>query len=163
MFTLTLLASTLLCSLVAGFLFAYAIVIMPGIRALNHHDYLQAFKVTDAVIQNNSPLFILVWLGSVLSIIAAAVLGIWNLPVFDTLLLAAACAVYLFGVQLPTIKNNIPLNNELKNLNLQEASESELNDLRQRFEKQWVASNNLRTALSAVVALLQMIVLLRIQ
>ncbi len=55
--------STLLCSLVAGFVFAFTIVIMPGIKSLSDHDFLQAFNVMDRVIQNNQPIFVLVWLG----------------------------------------------------------------------------------------------------
>ena len=55
--------STLLCALVAGLVLAFAIVVMPGIRHLNDHDYLQAFKVMDRVIQNNHPVFMVVWLG----------------------------------------------------------------------------------------------------
>ena len=39
--------STLLCSLVAGFVFAFAIVAMPGIKSLSDHDFLQAFKAID--------------------------------------------------------------------------------------------------------------------
>jgi hypothetical protein len=39
--------STLLCSLVAGFVFAFAVVVMPGIQTLSDRDYLRAFKVMD--------------------------------------------------------------------------------------------------------------------
>lgn len=52
--------ATLLCSLVAGFVLAFAIVVMPGIRNLDDHDFLQAFKAIDRVIQNNQPIFSLV-------------------------------------------------------------------------------------------------------
>jgi uncharacterized membrane protein len=46
--------ATLLCSLVAGFVLAFAIVVMPGIRNLDDHDFLQAFKAIDRVIQTRA-------------------------------------------------------------------------------------------------------------
>ena len=60
-----LLVSTLLCTLVTGFVFTYAIVVMPGFGKLNDREFIQAFQATDGIIQNNQPLFILVWGGSI--------------------------------------------------------------------------------------------------
>jgi uncharacterized membrane protein len=37
--------------LVAGFLFAFAAVIMPGIRSLGDRAFIRAFQVIDRVIQ----------------------------------------------------------------------------------------------------------------
>jgi uncharacterized membrane protein len=54
-----------LCSLVAGFLLAFALVVMPGIRNLGNREFLRAFREIDGVIQRGHPLFGLVWLGSV--------------------------------------------------------------------------------------------------
>ncbi len=56
-----LLVSTLLCTLVTGFVFTYAIVVMPGFGKLNDREFIQVFQATDGIIQNNQPLFILVW------------------------------------------------------------------------------------------------------
>ena len=63
-----LMMATFLCSLVAGFLFAFAVVIMPGIRRLDDGGFIRGFQVIDRVIQNNQPLFIFVWVGSALSL-----------------------------------------------------------------------------------------------
>jgi uncharacterized membrane protein len=54
-FRIALILATSLCSLVAGFLFAFAIVVMPGIRSLNDREFIRAFQVMDGVIQNNHP------------------------------------------------------------------------------------------------------------
>jgi hypothetical protein len=40
-FQITLILATFLCSLVAGFLFAFAIVAMPGIRSLNDREFIR--------------------------------------------------------------------------------------------------------------------------
>ena len=65
-----LLVSTLLCTLVAGFVFTYAIVVMPGFGKLNDREFIQAFQATDGIIQNNQPLFMFVWVGSIASVAA---------------------------------------------------------------------------------------------
>ena len=66
--------STLLCSVVAGFVFAFAVVVMPGIQNLNDHDFLRAFKAMDRVIQNGQPIFLLVWVGSAVMLLLTSLL-----------------------------------------------------------------------------------------
>ena len=78
-FEIALILATFLCSLVAGLLFAFASVVMPGIRSLNDREFIRAFQVIDGVIQNNQPLFVLVWIGSVVALVTSAVLGIGQL------------------------------------------------------------------------------------
>ena len=70
-----LIVSTLLCALVTGFIFTYAVVVMPGFAKLDDRDFIRAFQVTDGVIQNNQPLFMLAWIGSIVSIVATMILG----------------------------------------------------------------------------------------
>ena len=43
-FQIVLILATLLCSLVAGFLFAFAIIVMPGIKTLNDREFIRAFQ-----------------------------------------------------------------------------------------------------------------------
>ena len=78
--------------------------------------FIRAFQAIDRVIQNNQPLFVFVWVGSVLALIAAAVLGIWALSGADRLLIIVAALLYLLCVQLPTVTINVPLNNEIQKL-----------------------------------------------
>jgi uncharacterized membrane protein len=111
-----LMLAAFLCSLVAGILFAFAIVVMPGIRRLDDASFIRAFQVVDGVVQDNQPLFLAVWVASVLALLTATVLGLWALDGFDRTLLVAAAAIYLLGVQLPTVTINIPLNNALQKL-----------------------------------------------
>ena len=72
-FPIALILATFLCSLVAGFLFAFAVVAMPGIGKLSDREFVRAFQVMDRVIQNNQPIFILVWVGSVVSLVTSVV------------------------------------------------------------------------------------------
>jgi uncharacterized membrane protein len=154
--------STLLCSLVAGFVFAFAVVVMPGIKSLSDHDFLHAFKVMDRVIQNHQPIFILVWLGSAVVLLISTVLGIWKLEGVDRLLLIIAFATYLFGVQLPTATINVPLNNQLQSRNLDIMTKSALKEARMTFEARWIRWNSIRTVLATLTTALLICILIRL-
>ena len=147
----TLLLSIIFCSLVAGLLFGFAIVVMPGIAKLSDKEYLLSFKHMDGIIQNNQPLFVLVWAGSIISVILTLVLGIMNLKGEQLYLLAGAASLYLVGVQLPTFRVNIPLNNELQNLDIEELEETQAKSSRTKFETPWNRWNRIRT-INAIVA-----------
>lgn len=134
---------------------------MPGIKTLNDHDFLQAFKVMDRIIQSNHPLFVLVWLGSALAILVLCLLGIFNLQGMDRLLIVIAAATYLLGVQLPTVAINIPLNNQLQQKTLNTLTDEALNEAREAFEPRWVFWNSIRTLLAILVTVTLIIVAIR--
>jgi len=151
-YEVTLMLSTLLCSLVAGFLFAFTNVVMPGIKSLNAHNFLQAFKVMDRVIQNNQPLFVVVWLGSVVVLVISAWFGFSRLAGLDRLFILTACAAYLLGVQLPTMTINVPLNNQLQKWDLNSMAEPAILEARTNFESQWIQWNTIRTVFAILTS-----------
>jgi uncharacterized membrane protein len=144
---------------VAGFLFAFAVVVMPGIKSLNDQGFIRAFQVMDRIIQNNQPLFMLVWGGSVIVLIIAAVLGFAQLAGLGRVLLIFAALVYVLGVQLPTITINVPLNNQLQTLEVEAMDEAALKAARNNFEPRWNQWNVIRTALASLVSGLLIILL----
>lgn len=156
-FPTTLILATLLCSLVAGFLFAFSVVVMPGIKKLNDREYLRAFQVMDGIIQNNQPLFIFVWVGSVLALIVTVALGMDRLDGVERMLIVLATVIYLLGVQLPTITVNVPLNNRLQTLDVDAVDEASRKRARAEFESRWNRWNKIRTVLSSLVSLLLII------
>ena len=161
-FHVSLILATFLCSLVAGFLFAFAIVAMPGIRNLNDRDFIRAFQVMDCVIQNNQPIFVLVWAGSVLALVTATVLGIGQLDGAGLLLLIFAAVSYLFGVQLPTFTINVPLNNKLQTLDVDVIDETMQNAARKDFEPRWILWNAIRSAFASLASALLIILTFRL-
>lgn len=162
LFELAVALSALLCALVAGLVFTFAVVVMPGIQRLGDRDFLRAFQVMDGVIQRNQPLFMLVWVGSVVALLVTAVLGLWWLAGVERLLLLLAAAVYLFGVQLPTGVVNVPLNNRLQARDLDSLSEAQLREARADFEGRWMRWNTIRTVLAILASGLLLGLLLRI-
>ena len=137
LFLTAAIVATFLCSLVAGFLFAFAVVAMPGIRNLNDAEFIRAFQVMDRVIQNNQPLFLIVWVGSAVVLLVALILGFGQLAGVDRLLLVASAVVYILGVQLPTVAINVPLNNRLQMLDVVNLDEAERQTARNDFEQRW--------------------------
>lgn len=145
-FVFTLVLAILLCALVSGLLFGFAVVVMPGIAKLSDRDFLLAFKHMDGIIQNNQPLFMLVWVGSILSVLASVILGTMDLSGQEAVLLWLGCGWYLLGVQLPTIAFNIPLNNTIQAIKIDKLNELELTNSRVNFEAKWNRWNRIRTA-----------------
>ena len=156
---MALVLTIMLCSLVAGLLFGFAVVVMPGIAKLTDKEYLLAFKHMDGIIQNNQPLFILVWAGSILSIIITLILGIINLGGTQIYLMVFASILYLFGVQLPTFRFNIPLNNSIQHLDIESLEESEAKSSRVDFEIPWNRWNKIRTV-NAILSVSMLLLLL---
>jgi uncharacterized membrane protein len=162
LFPTTVLVAALLCALVAGFLFAYAVVVMPGFRRLDDAGFIRAFQVTDGIIQGNQPLFLFVWVGSALAVVAATALGLGRLDGSPRVVLIAAAILYLAGVQAPTIAINLPLNNALQRLEPATMDAEATRRARAAFEPRWNRSNVLRTICATAASALLLWLLLRL-
>ena len=147
-----LIVSTLLCALVTGFIFTYAVVVMPGFAKLDDRDFIRAFQVTDGVIQNNQPLFMLAWVGSIVSVVATMILGFIELHGIERWTVFAIGFVYLMGVQGITIRVHLPLNNRLQRLEIDEMDPESLSKERNKFETRWNYFNNIRTLIAFAVS-----------
>lgn len=158
-FTILLGFATLSTALVAGLAFTFAVIIMPGIAKLDDRGFVRAFQVIDGVIQNGQPLFGLVWLGSILSLLAVSIFGLWQLEGLPKWLLLAANLLYIAGVQLPTFVINVPLNNQLQEVESVEASEESMTHARADFEGSWNQANRFRTHMSILVIVMLLLVL----
>lgn len=162
MFEAALIVATLLCSLVAGLVLAFAVVVMPGIGTLSDREFLRAFQAIDGVIQRRQPVFALVWLGSIVALLAALVLGLRELEGAARILLVLAGLVYLLVVHLPTFTINVPLNNRVQALDVDALDEATLRKARQGFEPRWRRWNSIRTAAASLTSVALMMQLLRL-
>lgn len=161
-FQIVFIIAVLLCSLTAGFLLGFAVVVMPGLKRLSDSEYLKAFQAIDGIIQDGQPLFMLMWVGSVILLVISVVLGIGHLESPERLYLILATLVYLFGVHVPTIAVNIPMNNALKNMNIDALSEQDVRNAREDFEPRWNRWNRIRTMFSIFTVVLLIVLLLMI-
>ncbi len=160
LFASVLVAAALGCALVSGFLLGFAVVVMPGLSTMDDHAFIRAFQVTDRVIQNRQPVFTLVWVGSVLAVLAAPVLGLGELDGGRGVLLVVAALVYLLGVQVPTAAVNISLNNAIQAVDVDTLNASQAWAAREQFEPRWNRWNAVRMAFGTLATLGLLVVLL---
>ena len=154
----SLICSILSCTLVTGFTLLYAVVIMPGLSKLDDKEFIKAFQVTDGVIQDNQPLFILIWLGSVISVVGAILSSIISVGLPEAWLIVFVGVVYLLGVQGITLSVHLPLNNHIKKINIEKTDNKTLSVERQKFETRWNFFNTIRTGISFLVSLTLLLV-----
>ena len=157
---LALILATLLCALTAGLVFAFASVVMPGIGKLGDRDFIRSFQVIDGVIQAGQPVFGLVWMGSVVALLLSAVMGGLQLDGIERVFGIVSALVYVVGVQAPTFKINVPLNNTLQRLDVDAMDKDALASARRAFENRWVRWNSIRTVVASLVSVALMFVLL---
>ncbi|MEM9057974.1 MAG: DUF1772 domain-containing protein [Pseudomonadota bacterium] len=160
MLELSLLLAALLCTLTAGLVFAFASVVMPGIGKLDDKAFLRAFQVIDGVIQAGQPVFGLVWLGSVVALVLSAVIGAMRLDGVAQAVVVLTALVYVTGVQVPTFRISVPLNNALQRLSVDTMDDDALAAARRAFESRWVRWNALRTVVASLVSTALLLVLL---
>ena len=150
---ISLFFSTLLCSLVTGFILTYAIVVMPGLSKLDDKEFIKAFQVTDGIIQNNQPIFILIWVGSIISVVSTIIISIFTLGLLEGWKIIFVSLVYLIGVQAITIIIHLPLNRRIQKIDINSTNLQSLNEERKNFETKWNYFNNIRTVVAFLVTL----------
>ena len=158
-FYFCLFLSILSCSLVTGFIFTYAIIVMPGLSKLSDKEFLKAFQATDAVIQNKQPIFMVIWVGSIVSVLSLILISIVYVGLSETWLIVLVALIYLMGVQGITILIHLPLNNQIQKLNLEKLNDENLKNERLNFEIKWNFFNNIRTTIAFFVSLALLIFL----
>jgi len=157
---ISLVFAVLTCSLVTGFIFTYAVVVMPGFSKLEDKEFLRAFQVTDGVIQNNQPLFMLTWVGSIISVLSVMVISILSLGVSEAWIIFVVGLIYLLGVQGITLSIHLPLNNHIQKIDTNNMNNQSLNEERTNFEMRWNYFNNIRTFIAFSASLSFLLILI---
>jgi len=157
---IALVFAVLTCSLVTGFIFTYAVVVMPGFSKLEDKEFLRAFQVTDGVIQNNQPLFMLTWVGSIISVLSVMAISILSLGVSDAWIIFVVGLIYLLGVQGITISIHLPLNNHIQKIDINDMNNQSLNQERTNFEMRWNYFNKIRTLIAFAASLSFLLILM---
>ena len=157
---IALVFAVLTCSLVTGFIFTYAVVVMPGFSKLEDKEFLRAFQVTDGVIQNNQPLFMLTWVGSIISVLSVMAISILSLGVSEAWIIIVVGLIYLLGVQGITISIHLPLNNHIQKIDINDMNNQSLNEERTNFEMRWNYFNKIRTFIAFAASLSFLLILM---
>ena len=151
-FTGLLVASALLCALVTGFVFTYAVIIMPGLKKLGDREFIRAFQATDEIIQNKQPVFMIVWVGSIITVVGAMSVASTMPDFVVSWLVIVTGSVYLLGVQGLTIFIHLPLNKRIQQINVGEMDPKALYDQRMLFVDRWARFNIVRAVIGCIVS-----------
>ena len=133
---------------------------MPGFSKLNDKEFLRAFQVTDRVIQNNQPLFMLTWVGSIISVLSVIAISIFSLGLSEAWKLIVVGLIYLLGVQGVTISIHLPLNNRIQAIDINNMNNQSLNEERTKFEMRWNYFNKIRTFIAFFTSLSFLLILI---
>ena len=133
---------------------------MPGLSKLSDKEFLKAFKVTDQVIQNNQPLFMLTWVGSIISVLSVMAISILSLGVSEAWIIFVVGLIYLLGVQGITVSIHLPLNNHIQKIDINDMNNQSLNEERTNFEMRWNYFNKIRTFIAFAASLSFLLILM---
>ena len=133
---------------------------MPGFSKLEDKEFLRAFQVTDEVIQNNQPLFMLTWVGSIISVLSVIAISILSLGLSEAWIVFVVGLIYLLGVQGITVSIHLPLNNHIQKIDINDMNNQSLNEERTNFEMRWNYFNNIRTFIAFSASLSFLLILM---
>jgi uncharacterized membrane protein len=141
--TLTLLLATIAMGLAAGFLYAYAHDIMPGLGRADDRTFVAGFQAVDKAVVN--PWFMLGFLGAPVLTGLAALLHL-GADHRSVLVLTLVAFVLYLAVLVITARIHLPLNAELQAAGDPDRLPGpELAAVRARFEVRWVRWHVVRT------------------
>jgi uncharacterized membrane protein len=143
----------LLTGLSAGLFFAWQVSVIPGTRLVQDSTYIETMQKINRAIIN--PPFMLVFLGSAAVQILCVILY-WNSGISFWFTLAAALA-YGAGTVLVTGLGNVPLNDSLDALPLNDLNEEKIATERHDYETPWNRLHLIRTAFSVVSFMLLLV------
>ncbi len=144
--SLVLFAAILLTGLSAGLFYAWMVSVIPGTRKVVDTTYLETMQSINRAILN--PAFYLIFFGSVL-LLAIATIQQFNFGITFWLLLGATLT-YLLGTFGVTVFGNVPLNDALDVLQLEELSKHKITEFRQSYERDWNRLHLIRTVFSVI-------------
>ena len=135
---------------------------MPGFFKLGDKEFVRAFYVTDGRIKSNQPIFMFVWIGSLISTLCMIIIASVSLGFQDSWIILATGTIYLLGVQGTMVAVHVPLNNYIQKLDVEKITSPILAEESLKFEKNWHYFNNIRTGISlSVVFVLILIIAVR--
>ena len=140
--SIVLFGAVVLTGLSAGFFYAWSVSVIPGTQKVINTTYLETMQSINRAILN--PAFFLIFFGSILFLSIGSVYQ-FNTDKTTFWFILIASVFYLIGTAGVTALGNVPLNNQLDALNLNEISSSKLSEFRSFYENKWNRLHLIRT------------------
>lgn len=151
----TLFTTIVLLGLSAGLFYAWEVSVIPGTKKVSDSAYLETMQLINREILN--PKFFLSFIGSLLLLVISSYFQ-FNGEFNDSFwLMIAATLSYLVGTFGVTAFGNVPLNDMLDAIRLDNLSLSKMQELRQSYEGSWNRLHATRTLFSILSFLLALL------
>ena len=140
---LVLIVGGTLTGLLAGVFYAFNVAFVPALRSVKGTRHIAVMQAVNVKIEN--PVFFLSFFGPTFLLPLAAFLY-RGMPQFG--LLIAASILHIVGSNGVTIAGDIPLNNKLNKIDVEQLSEAEADQIRTDFQRPgspWMNYHNIRT------------------
>ncbi len=134
--------------LMAGLFFGWAVSVNLGLARVSDRTYIATMQSINRAIVN--PIFVVVFMGTAVALLAAAVVHAADGQGKRATWLFAAAGTYILGVLGVTIGGNIPLNDKLEAFSLEDSPDEAISDQRHGYEAPWVRWHNVRTVASVL-------------
>lgn len=148
---LSLFAALAATGLIAGLFYAFSVSVNPGLAQLNDRAYVSAMQAINRAILN--PVFYASFFGALVLLPLSAWLNYHGVFTVRVKLILWAFVVYLVAVFGVTAFANVPLNEDLANVDIS-WSDAQITQARLAFEKPWNNYHRARTIASFVTFLL---------
>lgn len=146
--TSTIFLTIILTGLSAGLFYAWEVSVIPGTRKVSDTSYLETMQMINRAIIN--PRFFTIFFGSLLMLAISTFLQYKSGINLNFWMVFIALITYLVGTFGVTVFGNVPLNDALDIINLNELSSDQLEATRNAYEAKWNLWHKVRTICSVV-------------
>ena len=149
--SLTLTLATLTTGLISGFFYAYACSVTLGHALLPDEQYIEAMQAINATVRNG--VFAFSFFGAVVSLLLALAVHAPRPRSRRFVLVVLAAVLYIGGGFMVTFLINVPMNEELARVSVDELGPAAFERVREGYEEPWNFWNGVRTAFSTLAFL----------
>ena len=140
--SIILFGAVVLTGLSAGFFYAWSVSVIPGTQKIVDSAYLETMQSINRAIIN--PAFFIIFFGSIIFLSIGSIYQ-FNSDQTTFWFMLFASVLYLVGTVGVTALGNVPLNNQLDLLNLNELTSQKLSRFRNFYEDKWNRLHLIRT------------------
>ncbi|MEZ5018284.1 MAG: DUF1772 domain-containing protein [Flavipsychrobacter sp.] len=152
---ISLYTAVLLTGLSAGLFYAWQVSVIPGTKLISDKNYLDTMQSINRAIQN--PAFALIFFGSFLLLLAATYTQYQEGSKSAFIIITAAMVCYLVGTIGITMLGNVPMNEALDKIDLNNMTQNALHQTRTTYEHKWNQLHLARTVFSVVAFALSLL------
>ncbi len=151
----TLFLAILLTGLSAGLFYAWEVSVIPGTKRIPDRSYLETMQSINRAILN--PAFFIIFFGSLLFLLSGSYMQYRAAVNLSFWFMLGATLTYLIGTFGVTVFGNVPMNEALDAVNLNDLNIESLKSTRMAYEGKWNQWHRVRTVFSVLAFVLSLL------